>query len=88
VGRRSPRLRNIEFLVDVGLFADEILRPADGFRQLLAEGQDAEAIACVVPDPPTGLAELRERFPELGDGRLRLVDVPDEQAEDQPITAT
>jgi hypothetical protein len=88
VGRRPPGLRRIELFVDVGLFADEILRPADRFRQLLSEGQDAEAIIRVVPDPPAGLDELRERFPELVDRRPRLVDVPDQEADDQPITVT
>ena len=35
----------VELLVDVGLVADEILRPADRLGEILAEGEDAEAFA-------------------------------------------
>jgi hypothetical protein len=88
VGRARLRLRRVELLVDVRLLADEILGPADRFGEILTEREDAEAVVRLVPDPPARRLELREGLPELVDRCLRLEDVPDEEAEDQPITAT
>ena len=88
MGGVRPELRRVELLVDVGLLADEVLGPADRLGQVVAECEDAEAVVRLVPDPATGLDELRERLPELVDGGLRLEDVPDQEANDQPITAT
>jgi hypothetical protein len=88
VGCDCADLRGVELFVDVGLLADEILSPPDRLGKILAEGKDPEAIGHLVPDPAARRLELREGLPELVDRRLRLEDVPDEQAEDQPITAT
>ena len=80
LGRGRRALRGVELLVDVGLAADEILRPADRFRELVAERHDAEPLRHLVPDPAARRLELGERLAELVDRRLRIGDVPDEEA--------
>jgi hypothetical protein len=75
-------LQRVELLVDVGLGADEVLRPPDRFRELLSEDDRAEPIRGLVRDPVARGIERGERIAQLVDRRLGLEDVPDEEADD------
>jgi hypothetical protein len=75
-------LQRVELLVDVGLGADEVLRPPDRLRELLSEDDGAVTIRGLVRDPVARGIELGERIAQLVDRRLGLEDVPDEEADD------
>jgi hypothetical protein len=76
-------LHRVVLLVDVRLVPDEVLRPADRLGQVVAVDDRTEALVGLVPDPGARRGQLRERLTELVDRRLRLEDVPDEEANDR-----
>jgi hypothetical protein len=53
-------LDRVELLVDVRVVADQVPSPAEAFGKLVAERDDAEPLAGLVPDPLAGRFERRK----------------------------
>src|SRR5207253_10244771 len=80
------RAERVELLVDVRVVPDQVTRPADSLGKLVAEDDHAEALARLVPDPFARRHDHRQGLAQLVEGRLRVDETPDEDADDHAAT--
>jgi len=84
---RRPRSRpraslDVELLGDHGVDTDERRHLAE-IGQIVAKGDEAEPLLPVVRDPTVAVGQVRQVLSELVEVRLRVEEVPDEDAGDQ-----
>jgi hypothetical protein len=73
---------DVELFGDRRLVADQLRHLAE-IRQPVAERDDPEAVLRLVRDPDVALRQRRQVLAELLERRLRVEEVPDQDARDQ-----
>ena len=75
----------VELLGNVRIPADPLSRVTDCFGKLVAEHDDTEPLARLVPDPGARRLELGEGTAKLLDRRIRVEQAPDQDANEHVV---
>jgi hypothetical protein len=79
---RTTSLDDVELLGDDGLGADELGQGAE-VGQVVPDADEAEAVRRGVRDPVRVVGQQRKVLQQLLERRLRVEEVPDDEARDQ-----